>query len=103
MSGFLAAVFPVLRRVPEIAHGSLPDDLAPDPIERRRYAMALVRELFATIRRQRPVVLAIDDVQWGDDESQRLFAELTREPDPPPLLFVLTEAIEALPDPEPVS
>ena len=87
--GLLGVVFPVLRRVPAIADGAAPQ--SPDPLEQRRLVMAALRELFDHIAARSRLVIAIDDVQWSDEESRRLFSELTRPPSPPPALLLLLE------------
>ncbi len=87
-AGALARAFPVLRRVgafAEAARATLPDD----PIEQRRQAAGALRELLANLSRSSPVVIAIDDLQWGDADSASLIAELMRPPYAPPLLLVL--------------
>ncbi len=85
----LARIFPTLRRVPAIAAAveeattaTLPDDL-------RRVAFARFRELCARIAVKRPLVLIIDDLQWGDADSLPLLDLLLERPDETPLLLVL--------------
>jgi serine/threonine protein kinase len=91
LPGDLAAivhVFPVLQGLPAAA--PLRDRPAMDPIELRRRAFAALRELLARLTRQAPVVVAIDDVQWADDDSRALVADLLRPPDAPQVLLVVT-------------
>jgi hypothetical protein len=86
--GLLARVFPVLLRVSAIA--GLAADGADAPGARRRAFVAL-RELLATMADEQPLVVLIDDAEWGDADSVELLVEVMRPPNDVPLLLVLTQ------------
>ena len=90
--GALAHVFPVLRRVEGI--DELPAAPAGDPRIVRQRAFGVLRELFFSLSERQPVVVFIDDVQWGDTDSAALLVELMRAPSAPPLLLVTTHREE---------
>jgi serine/threonine protein kinase len=84
----LSRLFPVLRRVPSIE--ALPEQPITDPQRVRRRAFVALRELFSSLARRRPIVLFVDDAQWGDTDSATLWLELVRPPHAPPLLLTMT-------------
>ncbi|MGO9599160.1 MAG: ATP-binding protein [Isosphaeraceae bacterium] len=69
-----------------------PGDTTSNPQQRLSGFTALrdVLERLATPLRRNgtPLVLAIDDLQWGDLDSAALLEEVLRPPDPPPLILV---------------
>jgi predicted Ser/Thr protein kinase len=84
--GALTKLFPVLRQVPAF---SLHSDVGRDGNgDARGRGMMALRELFSRLADRRPVVVCVDDLQWGDVDSATLLAELARPPDPPAVLWL---------------
>ncbi len=83
----IACLFPVLRRVESI--GRLSTGPANDPQRVRQLAFAALRSLLTDLAGRRPLVVHIDDVQWGDADSASLLLEVLHPPFAPPLLLVL--------------
>jgi tRNA A-37 threonylcarbamoyl transferase component Bud32 len=86
----LSHAFPVLRRVPAMELG--PAMKLGGIQESRSLLFGALRDLFANLARQKPLVVVIDDMQWADADSLTLLAELLRAPAPPMLLIATARA-----------
>ena len=84
----LARLFPVLRRVEAVLGGKKAAAEIPDPRELRRRAFGALRELLIRLSARTPIVMHVDDVQWGDLDSAALLVDVFRPPFAPPVLFV---------------
>ena len=87
----LARLFPVLRRISGVP---AKPTVGGDPRELRRRAVFALRELLANMAAEAPLVLHIDDAQWGDHDSAVILEDLLRPPEAPPLLFVASYRTE---------
>jgi tetratricopeptide (TPR) repeat protein len=90
----LARLFPVLRRVPAVDERALITTLPPDPQEIRFRAFGALRDLLGKLTAFSTVVIAIDDLQWGDADSAVFLAELIHHPEPLRVLLVLMHRLE---------
>jgi eukaryotic-like serine/threonine-protein kinase len=84
--GELARLFPVFGRLEAVAEAA--PARTDDPHEVRRRARTALRELLHRMSRSGPVVVFVDDLQWGDAESADLLEDVGRRPDAPPVLFL---------------
>ncbi len=84
----LARIFPVLERVEEL-HEISRDALEAVPaLEVRGAAFRALRALFGRLAARTPVVLVLEDLQWGDADSARLLQALLSPPQAPRILVV---------------
>ena len=86
----LARLFPALAQV---GFSDVPGNDSPPAVgsqAQRQEVFDALRELFHAISLQRPVILFLDDLHWGDVDSARLLAELVRPPHAPRMLVIGT-------------
>ncbi len=70
----LARLFPVLERVPGLSQP--PASRFADPQAVRRRAFGALRDILAALSAREPLVVFIDDVQWGDTDSVAALLEI---------------------------
>jgi hypothetical protein len=97
----VARLFPVLLRL-RAAGDQVHQIAALDPVELRRRAVGALRRLLEQLALRRPLLLCIDDLQWGDLDSSSLLLDLLRPPDPPPFLLLLCYRSDAADQSEPL-
>lgn len=85
----LARLFPVLERV-ESVRGAPEVSASLQSQEVRQRAFGALAELLGRIADREPLVVVIDDLQWGDLDSAMLLERLLAEADPPGMLLVLS-------------
>jgi tRNA A-37 threonylcarbamoyl transferase component Bud32 len=95
-TGPLVQVFPVLRRVEAITQLRGAVEAPVDVHELRARAFNAMRELLERIADRRRVIIAIDDLQWADEDSLALLKVLLRPPDEPNVLFIVTMRDESI-------
>ena len=87
-AGILARLFPVLMGVEEIRRAPHPAIDHLDSLTVRRRAAEALRDLLCALGERAPLMLFIDDVQWGDADSAAILQQVLRQPDGPALLLI---------------
>jgi len=87
-AGSLLYVFPAFARLSPLASDRPSTPRVGDPLEQQRIAFAALRALLQRVCELQPVVIAVDDLQWGDVDSVRLLQSLLVPPGAPRQLFV---------------
>jgi hypothetical protein len=90
----LTQLFPVLARVEAVTKLRRRPIEVRNAQELRRRGFAAFADLLARLADRRPVVLVIDDLQWGDTDSATLLGSVLLASDPPPVLFIACYRIE---------
>ena len=83
----ISRLFRVLRDLTDRVAPRLSEPV--DSQEMRRRACAALRELLARVADTHPLIVFIDDLQWGDADSAGVLADVLRGPDAPALLLVI--------------
>jgi eukaryotic-like serine/threonine-protein kinase len=87
-TAILARLFPVLLGVGEIQRAPHVAIDALDTLTVRQRAAGALRELLDRLASRVPLVLVIDDLQWGDADSGSILQEVLRPPDPPSFFLI---------------
>jgi hypothetical protein len=87
-AGILAHLFPVLLGVPEVRRAPAPALDTLDTQTMRQRAAGALRDLLFGLGVRAPLVMVIDDAQWGDADSGSILQEVLRAPDSPAMLLV---------------
>jgi eukaryotic-like serine/threonine-protein kinase len=85
----LMRLFPVLGRVPALEN-AFPLFVPTDGQELRARGFGTLRVLLARLAADRPLVLFLDDLQWGDADSGGFLLDLVHHPSAPRLLLIAT-------------
>lgn len=86
----LARMFPCFRDLDVLAQFPERVDTWGDGQEVRRLAFSALCETFERIADRQPLVISIDDLQWGDLDSIALLAELVVPANAPRLMLILS-------------
>jgi len=97
----LSQLFPALLRVHAIATAGGSDSELLDPGAKVHVAAGAMRRLLWLLARKMPVVLSIDDTQWGDPDSAALLSQVFIHPRPPPVLLISTHRSSGAEQPVP--
>jgi hypothetical protein len=92
--GLLTKLFPVLQGL-GLSGGKTAE--IPDLREQRLRAFGSLRECLRRISEAYPLILWIDDLQWGDFETVRVLNDLVHNADPFPCLILLSYRHDNIP------
>lgn len=84
----LVRLFPVFEFCEGVARRLRRADGNPDVKALRRQGYQALKELLGRISARHALILFVDDLQWGDEDSLLIFKELFRGSDAPPTLYI---------------
>jgi serine/threonine protein kinase len=84
----LSQIFPMLNRVETIRRMPSIESPLMTAEKLRHRAFWALRDLLLAICHEQPVILFIDDLQWGDADSLSAFEQIFNPEEPPALLFL---------------
>ena len=90
----LLRLFPTLRALWQGLDRGEPEIMAFEPRTLRRRANAALGELIHRLAQRRPLAIHIDDLQWGDLDGAKSFADLLSDRGRSPVLWVVSYRIE---------
>ncbi|MEZ6128881.1 MAG: protein kinase [Planctomycetaceae bacterium] len=88
--GLLAQLFPMLRRVTSISEQMVSRSETLDTRQLRHRAFTALRDLLTEIGSRTPIVLFIDDLQWGDGDSATALRDVLQPPEAPAVMLLGT-------------
>ncbi len=106
-ASYLRQIFPVLNRCKSIRRLPPPEDPATSPSVVRRLALLALRRIITAITSRIPLLIYIDDIQWGDSESLTVLETILHAPAGSPVHLLVshrkdlgkaTDAISAFQD-----
>jgi eukaryotic-like serine/threonine-protein kinase len=86
----LTRVFPVLERLNAVKRLMAAARPPQDVLQTRRRAESAMRTLLENLAARSPIVIWIDDLQWGDLDSARILRSWRLQPSAAPILFVFS-------------
>jgi tetratricopeptide (TPR) repeat protein len=86
----LTQLFPALQRVPEITRRVTASKVRFDERQVRHRAFFALRAILKQIGQKTPVVIFLDDLQWGDADSAEALFDILAPPESPSIMLVGT-------------
>jgi serine/threonine protein kinase/tetratricopeptide (TPR) repeat protein len=88
--GALVQLFPAFERLPAVAHLLSGERPAADRLQDRKRADAALSDLFKRLANFETLVIAIDDLHWGDLDSASLLTGLLKQIADAPILLLFS-------------